>query len=106
VIVTNRGAIPNLPYDTAVEISAVVGANGIRPICVGPLPEPVAANLRRHVDYYELIVEAGLTGDRKIALDALLLDPLTSGALTLGETEALLDEMMEAEAEFLPQFAA
>jgi alpha-galactosidase/6-phospho-beta-glucosidase family protein len=105
VIVTNRGAIPNLPYGAAVEVSAVVGATGIRPILVGPLPEPVAANMRRHVDYYELIVEAGLTGDRKTALDALLLDPLTSAVLTKGKTEDLLDEMMKAQAEFLPQFA-
>jgi len=105
VIVPNHEAIPNLPCDVGVEISAVVGGNGIHPIHVGPLPEPVAAVLRQHVDYYELIVQAGLTGNRKLALDALLLDPLTSATLTLPETERLLDEMMEAEAAFLPQFA-
>jgi alpha-galactosidase len=105
VIVPNHGAIPNLPFDVGVEISAVVGGNGIHPIHVGPLPEPVAAVLRRHVDYYKLIVEAGLSGDRKLALDALLLDPVTSAVLTLPETGRLLDEMMEAEAAFLPQFA-
>jgi len=105
VILPNRGAIPNLPFDVGVEISALVGGNGIHPIRVGPLPEPVAANLRWHVDYYELIVEAGLSGDHELALDALLLDPLTSATLTLPETERLLDEMMEAEAAFLPQFA-
>jgi alpha-galactosidase len=105
VILPNHGAIPNLPFDVGVEVSTVVGGNGIHPIHVGPLPEPVAAVLRQHVDYYELIVEAGLAGDRKLALDALLFDPLTSVTLTLPETQRLLDEMMEAEAAFLPQFA-
>jgi len=105
VVVPNRGAIPNLPFGTPVEISATVGANGIYPLQVGPLPGPVAANMRKHVEFYELIAEAALTGDRKTALDALLYDPVTSATLNLSETEALLNEMMDAEAEFLPQFA-
>ena len=104
VIVPNRGAIPNLPDDVPVEVSAVVGRNGIFPLQVGPLPEPVAANLRKHADFYRMIAEAALAGDRKLALDALLLDPLSSAVLTLEQAERLLDEMMEVEAEFLPQF--
>jgi alpha-galactosidase/6-phospho-beta-glucosidase family protein len=50
-------------------------------------------------------VEAALTGDHKIALDALLLDAQTSAVLTLPETQKLLNELIEAEAAFLPQFA-
>jgi alpha-galactosidase/6-phospho-beta-glucosidase family protein len=104
VIVPNHGAIPNLPSDTVVEVSAAVGAGGVYPLQVGPLPEPVAANMRKHVDFYRMIADASLAGDRKMALDALLHDPVTSAILTLCETEKLLDEMMEVEAEFLPQF--
>ena len=74
MIVPNRGAIANLPLNAVVEVSAVVGGYGIHPIHVGPLPEAIAANLRQHIDVFELVVEAALTGDRKIALDALLLD--------------------------------
>ena len=106
VIAPNHGAIPNLPFDTAVEISAVVGGNGIHPLGMDPLPEPIAVNMRRHIDFYKLIVEAGLTRSRKLALEALLIDPLTSAVLTLLETEDLLDEMMQAQTDFLPQFAA
>jgi alpha-galactosidase/6-phospho-beta-glucosidase family protein len=105
VVTTNRGAIPNLPYDAVVEVSSMVGGYGINPVHVGPVPEPIAANLRQHVDVFELVVEAALTGDRKIALDALLLDVQTSAVLTPGETERMLQELLEAEAEFLPQFA-
>ncbi len=105
VVTKNRGAISNLPFDAVVEVSAVVGGYGIHPVQVGPLPEPIAANLRQHIDVFELVVEAALTGNRKIALDALLLDAQTSAVLTPSETEKMLDEMIEAEAEFLPQFA-
>jgi alpha-galactosidase len=105
VVTKNRGAISNLPAEAIVEVSAVVGGYGINPVHVGPLPEPIAANLRQHVDVFELVVEAALTGDRKIALDALLLDAQTSAVLTPTETEKLLEEMISAEAEYLPQFA-
>ena len=105
VITKNRGAIPNLPFEAVVEVSAVVGRYGIRPIQVGPLPEPIAINLRQHIDVLELVIESALTGDRRIALEALLLDAQTSAVLTPSETKKLLDEMIEAEAEFLPQFA-
>jgi alpha-galactosidase len=105
VVTKNQGAIPNLPFDAVVEVSAVVGGYGIHPIYVGPLPEPIAANLRQHVDVFDLVVEAALTGDRKTALDALLLDPQTAAVLTPPETARMLDEMLAAEAAFLPQFA-
>jgi alpha-galactosidase len=106
VVTTNRGAIPNLPVSAVVEVSAVVSGYGIHPVKVGPLPEPIAANLRQHVDVFDLVVEAALTGDRKLALDALLLDAQTSAVLTPPETERMLNEMLEAEAAFLPQFVS
>jgi len=105
VVTKNRGAIPNLPFDAVVEVSSVVGGYGINPIHVGPLPEPIASNLRQHIDVFNLVAEAALTGSRKVALDALLLDAQTSAVLTAAETKQMLDEMMAAEAEFLPQFA-
>jgi len=104
VVVPNGGAIANLAPDTAIEVSAVVGANGIIPLQVGPLPEPVAANMRKHVDFYRLIADASLAGSKKMALDALLLDPVTSAVLDQAETEKLMNEMMEVERDYLPQF--
>jgi len=100
----NRGAIDNLPNDAIVEVSATVGGYGIHPVHVGSLPEPVAATLRQHITVQELTVEAALTGDRHIALQAFLQDPQISSVLTPEETAALLDELLEAHAEHLPQF--
>jgi len=104
VNVPNRGAIENLPPEAIVEVSALVGAYGIQPILVGSLPEPVAANLRQHITVQELTVEAALTGDRQIALQAFLQDPQIAAKLTPEETAALLDELLQAHADYLPQF--
>ena len=41
-IVYNRGVIPNLSADLAVEVPIVVDAAGVHPISLGPLPEPIA----------------------------------------------------------------
>jgi alpha-galactosidase len=100
----NRGAIENLPYDAIVEVSCLVGGYGIRPVHVGPLPEPVAATLRQHITAQELTVKAALTGDRHVALQAFLQDPQIAARLAPEETAALLDELLEAHADYLPQF--
>lgn len=105
VNVANQGAIGNLPDDAIVEVSAVVGGYGIKPIHVGDLPDPLAATLRNHIAVQELMVEAALTGDRKVALRAFLQDPQIASALTPEETERLLGEMLEVHAGHLPQFS-
>jgi alpha-galactosidase len=105
VNVPNGGAIPNLPRDAIVEVSSVVGTYGIRPLQMPPLPEPVAATLRQHITVQELTVEAALSGDRHIALQAFLQDPNVAGVLTPEETGKLLDELLEAHARDLPAFA-
>src|SRR4051794_15688864 len=100
----NRGAIPNLPDDAIVEVNAQVNAYGVRPIHAGPLPEALAAYLRLYVDFQRHVVQAALTGDRRCALQAFLLDPTTQARLDLEQTQALLDEMLEANRAHLPRF--
>ena len=104
VNIPNQGAIGNLPDDAIVEVSAVVSGSGIRPIHVGDLPANLAATHRNHIAVQELIVEAALTGDRKAALRAFLQEPQIAAVLTPEETAQLLDEMLEAQADYLPQF--
>ncbi|MGQ9554717.1 MAG: family 4 glycosyl hydrolase [Anaerolineae bacterium] len=101
----NEGAISNLPDDAIVEVSSVVGGYGIMPMHVGPLPEAWAAMLRTHITVQELTVEAAITGDHDVALQAFLLDPQISAKLNPEETEKLLDELLAAHANYLPQFA-
>ncbi len=104
VNIPNQGAIDNLPASAIVEVSALVGGYGIRPVHVGPLPEPIAATLRQHITAQELTVQAALTGDRQVALQAFLQDPQMAARLAPEQTAALLDELLAAHAEYLPQF--
>jgi len=100
----NNGAIPNLPDDAVVEVNAQVNAYGIRPIATGPLPEPLAAHLRRVYDFQRQVVAAALTGDREAALHAFVLDPNTAAHLDIDQTRELMDEMLAANARHLPLF--
>jgi len=97
----NRGQVTNLPLDAVVEGFAYVGAGGVEPICVGPLPPAIQEFVMGHVLRQEMIVEAALRGDRELALQALSGDPLVSNWESVPR---MLDEMLAANREYLPQF--
>lgn len=98
----NTGQISNLPDGVFVETPAVIDGSGIYPVAMGDLPKGLVAFNRRDIDQMELIVEAGVSGDRNLILQAMLLDPIINSAL---KAEAMLDEMLQLNAEYLPQFA-
>jgi alpha-galactosidase len=100
----NQGAISNLPHDAVVEISSVVGSFGIKPICVGDLPENYATHLRKHIDAQKIAADAAVKGDRELALQAFLRDPLISSRLTVDRAKELLDELFEIEKPYLEHF--
>jgi alpha-galactosidase/6-phospho-beta-glucosidase family protein len=84
-----------------VEGFARADADGLHPLPPVELPPAILANLRARLDQIELTVEAALTGDRKVALQALAADPLVP---SLEQATAILDEALAAEAPYLPQF--
>src|SRR5215210_5880653 len=99
--VRNGGAIPGLPDDAVVEVSAVVDRDGAHPIAVDPLA-PEMAGLVEHVKAYErLTIQAAVTGDRATALRALMANPLVGDYDVAGP---LLDALLRANAERLPRF--
>ena len=100
----NEGTIPNLPDEAIVEVNAQINAYGIRPIQTGPLPETLAAHLRRFYDFQQQVVLAALSGDREQALHAFMLDPNTASRLDLDQTRTMMDELLEANAQHLPLF--
>ena len=95
-----RGALPDLPADAVVEVPARIDRGGAHPLRLAPLaPEMLA--LVQHVKGYErLTVEAAVSGDRAVALRALLANPLVPGF----QAEGLLDAILEANTAFLPRF--
>lgn len=102
VNVRNGGAISNLPDHAIVEVPAVVEPGGIFPVCVGPLPEPIAELCRREAALVEMVVETAVTGDRTVALQTLLLDPMIND---IGRARAILEDYLRTFAPYLPQFA-
>lgn len=101
VNIPNRGAIANLPNETIVEVPAVVNGLGIQGLALGELPAPVAALLRREADLVEMVVDTAVSGDRSLALQTLLLDPMIND---IGRAQAILEDYLQAFAPYLPQF--
>ena len=91
-VVYNRGTIPNLPDDLAVEVPVVADAAGIHPVSLGPLPDPVAKLMAMQAGVQQLAVEAAVHGSKELALQALLIDPVVNSAVA---AERLLDELWE-----------
>ena len=94
--------IDNLAADACVEVPALVDGLGVHPIVVGPLPPQCAAYTRPAVDCQELTVRAALDEDRDLVYHAVLADPQVQAALSLDEAWRLTDELIAAEAEWLP----
>jgi alpha-galactosidase len=103
--VPNDDLIDNLPGGCCVEVPCLVDGNGIQPIKVGPLPSQLAALNRTNINVQELIVEAALTGNKDAVYHAVMLDPLTAAVCTLPQIRELVDQMLAAEAQWLPKFA-
>jgi alpha-galactosidase len=99
----NRGAlIPNLDANACVEVPAMVDGLGPHPVGMGPLPVHLAAYIRGAVDMQALTVRAALDRDRQAIGHAVMTDPVVQTHLTLEDAWRLTDEMIEAEAEWLP----
>jgi alpha-galactosidase/6-phospho-beta-glucosidase family protein len=103
VNIPNAGQVPDVPADSVVESICVVDGDGIRGRDVAPLPPPYAELVRRHVAVQELTVAAALDGDRTLAETAFFLDPL-AGRGDFHRTEAMVAELLEGTAAWLPQF--
>jgi len=97
----NTGQIDNLPRGAVVETLAEITSAGAQPLVVGELPLGVLSTLEPHVVNQEMIVRAALEGDRQLALQAMANDPLVHD---MAKAEAMLDDLLAAHAEYLPQF--
>jgi len=103
--VRNDGYISNLPQGCCVEVPVFVDARGIHPVRVGELPPQCAALNQSNVTVQMLAVEAGLKADPELVMAAMAMDPLTSATCTLAEVREMTAAMLEAERQWLPQFA-
>ncbi len=74
---------------------------GIRGFSMELLPAGIAEMCRRELAYSSLVVDAAYHGDKELALQALLLDPMMND---IDRAKAILDEFLVEFAEYLPQF--
>lgn len=102
--VVNHGSITNLPDDAVVEVPCYVDANGISVPRVGDLPLGCAAVCSQSIWVQRLAVEAAVHGDVTLLKQAALLDPLTGAVCDPPEIWQMVDEMLIAQEEWLPQY--
>jgi alpha-galactosidase len=91
-IVYNRGTIPNLPSELAVEVPVSVDGAGVHPISLGPLPDPITKLMSMQAAVQQLAVEAAVHASKELALQALLIDPVVN---SVSAAVKLLDELWE-----------
>lgn len=97
----NNGAIASIPTESAVEVNCVITKEGPKPIAVGDLPVPVRGLVQQIKSFERVAAEAAVTGDYHQALLAMTINPLVPSDTV---AKQILDEMLEAHREHLPQF--
>lgn len=102
--VPNQNIIGNLPNGCCVEVPCLVDGNGIQATIIGDIPPHLAALMQTNINVQALTVEAALTGKRDHIYHAAMLDPHTAAELTLDEIWSMVDELIEAHGDYLPEY--
>jgi alpha-galactosidase len=102
--VANAGLIENLPKDSCVEVPCLVDKNGIQPTRIGSIPSQLAALMQTNINVQRLTVEAALTGKRERIYQAAMLDPHTAAELNLDQIWSLVDDLIDAHGDILPEY--
>lgn len=104
--VENRGCITNLPADACVEAPGYVDRTGIHVPQVGDLPIGCAAVCNASISVQRLAVEAAVGGDDRLLVQAMMMDPLVGAVCSPPEIAQMVDDLLIAQAEWLPQYGA
>jgi len=98
----NNGTIDDLPYDCVVEVSGQVTSHGFEPNNWGTFPPAARGIIQGMKGMEETVIRAAIEGNYGAALHAFTVNPLIPGGKM---AKTILDEMLYAHKEFLPQFA-
>jgi len=102
--VPNTGLITNLPEGACVEVPVYVDKGGFHSIHVGALPPQLVTLVHTNVMVEEMAVEAALTGNPRLVMQACLFDPLTSAVLSMAEIREMVNDMLRQNESHLPEF--
>ena len=100
----NKGRVKELPREAVIETVGVISRDRANGLPVGKIPAGVLPQIQRHVAVHEMTVEAAVRGDRGLALQALLNDPLCGAVRDFRHIEKMLDELLRANRKWLPLF--
>ncbi|MCX5518734.1 alpha-glucosidase/alpha-galactosidase [Kaistia defluvii] len=103
--VKNRGIITNLPEDAIIESTGFVDRFGLNMTAGIKLPEACAATCLSSINVQRMAVHAAVTGDVELLKLAVLHDPLVGAICSPDEVWQMVDEMLVAQARWLPQYA-
>jgi alpha-galactosidase len=101
--VRNEGLIDDLPEDACVEVPVTAGRAGVRPQRFGALPPQCLALNRTFLNVVELTVRAAVEGSRDLVYRAALMDPNTSATLPVDQIVDLVDDLIDAHGELIPE---
>jgi 6-phospho-beta-glucosidase len=101
VNVRNNGSVAGLPDDAVVEVPATVDRAGAHPDLIAPLAPELLGLVQAVTAYEVLTIQAARTGDRRVAVRALLANPLVR---QWDRAVPLLNALLEANRPHLPQF--
>jgi alpha-galactosidase len=103
--VINHGNISNLPDGCVIEIPGYVDRTGIHMPVIGDLPMACAATCSVSARVQEMGMEAAVSGDVTLLKQAMLHDPLVGAVCNPEEVWQMTDEMLVAQAQWLPNYA-
>ncbi|WP_017548337.1 6-phospho-beta-glucosidase [Salinicoccus carnicancri] len=98
----NKGAVPELPYDSVVEVNAVITSHGPVPLSTEGIPIEVRGIMHQMKAFEELTIQAAISGTYHDAYRAFLMNPLI---MHEGDSKVLLDELLKVHRDHLPQFS-
>ena len=101
--VRNEGLIDGLPTDACVEVPVTVADGAVQPQRIGPIPVQCLALNRTFLNTVELTVRAVVEDSREHVYQAALLDPHTGATLSTEHIVNMVDELIEAHGDLIPE---
>ena len=87
--------------ESAVEVACMITADGPKPLATGEMKPTISGTIHMIKAFERMVVEAAVTGNRDLAVTALNMNPLCPSDHL---ANIVVDELIEAHKEYLPQF--
>lgn len=97
----NKGAISDIDYNSAVEVSCLITKNGPIPLRIGHMPIGTVGLINQIKSFEKLVVESAMSGDYNKLIQALTINPLNTSDT---KAKIIIDELLVAHKKYLPNF--